>query len=114
MKTFKIKNTSVIKCDCADPERIEEIRRAGFNAEPCMKGANSVKNGIDKIKQHSLYITKRSVDVLKEIKSYKWKEDKDGRVLDEPLKFNDHAMDALRYACGDINTVEIKFREIDL
>ncbi len=26
------------------------------------------------------------------------KEDKDGNILDEPVKFNDHLMDALRYA----------------
>jgi phage terminase large subunit len=44
-----------------------------------------------------LYITKRSINLLKEIRSYKWKTDKDGRVLDEPVKFNDHAMDAGRY-----------------
>jgi phage terminase large subunit len=37
------------------------------------------------------------VNVQKEIKSYKWKTDKDGKVLDEPVKFNDHSMDALRY-----------------
>jgi phage terminase large subunit len=60
-----------------------------------MKGKNSVKNGIDKIKRHSLYITKDSDDLLREIKFYKWKEDKDGNVLDEPVKFNDHLMDAL-------------------
>jgi phage terminase large subunit len=45
-----------------------------------------------------LYITDRSVNLLKEIRSYKWKTDKDGKVLDEPVKFNDHGCDALRYA----------------
>lgn len=113
LKDLKIGTSTEIKCDCADPERIEELRRAGFNAQPCMKGKNSVKNGIDKIKRHSLYITKDSVDVIKEIKFYKWKEDKDGNVLDEPVKFNDHALDGLRYACGDINTTEFKIRELD-
>jgi phage terminase large subunit len=114
LNEFKVPKTKVLKCDCEDPARIEEIRMAGFNAQGCMKGKNSVKNGIDKIKRHSLYVTKRSVNVIKELKSYKWKEDANGHVLDEPVKFNDHGMDALRYACGDINTIEIKFREIDL
>jgi phage terminase large subunit len=32
------------------------------------------------------------------MKSYKWKEDKNGLILDEPVKFKDHLMDAMRYA----------------
>lgn len=113
LKEMKINPTWAVKCDCADPERIEELRRAGFNAQPCMKGKNSVKNGIDKIKRHSLYITKDSVDVIKEVKFYKWKEDKDGNVLDEPVKFNDHSLDAIRYAAGDINETEFVIRELN-
>ncbi len=50
------------------------------------------------VKSMPLFITRRSTNIIKEIKSYKWKTDKDGKVLDEPVKFNDDAMDAMRYA----------------
>jgi phage terminase large subunit len=45
-----------------------------------------------------LLITKSSTNFIKEIKSYKWKVDKENKILDEPVKFNDHLMDAMRYA----------------
>lgn len=81
--------------DAAEPNRIEEIYRAGFNIKAADK---DVKKGIDSIKARGFYICKDSTNLLKEAKSYKWKEDKEQRVLDEPVKFNDHILDALRYA----------------
>jgi phage terminase large subunit len=82
-------------CDAAEPKTIEEICRAGYNA---LSADKDVTEGIRKVKSMPLYITKRSANIIKEIKSYKWKTDKDGKVLDEPVKFNDHLMDAIRYA----------------
>lgn len=81
-------------CDAAEPKTIEELNRAGYSAKPADK---DVTEGIRKVKSLPLYITKRSANLIKEIKSYKWKTDRDGKVLDEPVKFNDHAMDAMRY-----------------
>lgn len=93
-KNLEISNTREIYCDNAEPKTIEELCRANYNAIPADK---DVTEGIRKVKSMPLYITKRSVDVIKEIKSYKWKTDKDGKVQDEPVKFNDHSMDAIRY-----------------
>lgn len=89
-----------IFCDSAEPKTIEELRRAGYNAKESDK---DVSEGIRKVKSLPLFITKRSVNILKEIKGYKWKSDSTGRPVkdrdrDEPVKFMDHAMDALRYA----------------
>jgi phage terminase large subunit len=81
-------------CDNAEPKTIEEIHRAGYNALPADK---DVTEGIRKCKSMPLYITKRSANVIKEAKSYKWRKDKNEKVLDEPVKLNDHAMDAGRY-----------------
>lgn len=89
------KRSGEIFCDAAEPKTIEEICRMGLNAKPADK---SVYDGIQKVKSYPLFITRNSTNLLKEIKSYKWKTDKDGRVLDEPVKFMDHALDALRYA----------------
>lgn len=83
-----------IYADCAEPQRIEEILRAGYNIYPADK---SVNNGIDFLKRQKLFIHSNSTDLIGELKKYKWKEDKNGKILDEPVKFMDHAVDAVRY-----------------
>ena len=89
--------TGEIFCDAAEPKTIEEMARARYNVKPADK---DVWGGIQKVKGMPLYITENSVNLLKEIKNYKWKVDKDGVVKpeEEPVKINDHAMDAMRYA----------------
>jgi phage terminase large subunit len=94
-KILGIDRHKEIFCDAAEPKTIEELRRAGFNAKPADK---DVTEGIRKVKAMPLYITPKSVNLIKELRSYKWRTDKDGKVLDEPVKFMDHASDALRYA----------------
>jgi phage terminase large subunit len=85
-----------IYCDSAEPDRIEELKRAGFKAVPANK---DVKAGIDFIKSRKLFVHQGSVNLLKEIKSYKFKPKGPGgkNEPEEPLKLNDHAMDAARY-----------------
>lgn len=90
--------------DSAEPDRIEEFYKAGFNVQPATK---SVKDGIDYIKQHSLGITSDSVNGIKEKQTYEYKEDKNGNVLDEPVKFNDHFNDAERYGAYSYSKVVI-------
>ena len=97
--------TDTIMADSAEPQRIQEICDAGFNCIGVSKVSHEpnkswVSVGIDRVKRKRLHITKRSVNVLKEIRGYKWKQDKDENVLDEPLKFRDHALDAIRYYIG--------------
>jgi len=81
--------------DSAEPDRIEEIRRAGWNVFPANK---DVKMGIDVVRRQTLYVTKRSVNLIKELRNYCRKKDRAGNVLEEPLKINDHGCDAGRYA----------------
>ena len=84
---------SVVYCDSAEPQRIAELQRAGISARPANK---DVKDGILFLKSRKMHICATSPNMLKEIKSYKFigKENKD--LI--PLKVNDHAMDAMRYA----------------
>lgn len=84
-----------IFADCAEPNRIEEIHNAGFNV---MESDKDVETGIDFCKRKTFYTLASSVDLIKERASYKWRQDKNGNVLDEPVKFMDHLMDAKRYA----------------
>jgi len=82
-----------IYADHAAADKIEDLKRAGFNVH---KADKDVLNGIDFVKRNQLYITKGSTGLRKEAIAYKWKE-KDGVPLDEPVKFNDDGMDAGRY-----------------
>lgn len=102
LKRLDIPVSAPIYADSARPELIYELGSAGFNVYSVKKGEGSVKEGIDFVKRHKLYIHKSSVNTIKEIKSYKWRVDKDERVLDEPVKINDDAMDALRYAFNEL------------
>lgn len=94
-----ISRTSSVTADNARPELINELCSAGFNVYPTKKGTKSVLDGINFLKQHELLVTEGSVNLAKELRTYKWKVDKDDRVLDEPVKLNDHLLDGGRYAC---------------
>lgn len=90
------KRTGVVFCDSGRPDSIVDLQKAGINAREAKK---DVYDGILSVKSRPLYITQRSTNIIKEIKSYKWMKDpKTDIVLDQPVKFNDHAMDAIRYA----------------
>lgn len=88
----------LVIADSVEPDRIKEFRRAGFNIVPCKKGKNSVKFGIDWIKRRKIHIDPSCQNFINEIQTYKYREDKDGNVLDEPVDANNHLMDALRYS----------------
>lgn len=96
-QSVNMSKTVEIFCDSAEPKSIEDIKTYGYNVHPAIK---DVWAGIQKVKSMPLFITANSVNLLREIKAYKWKTDKDGIVLptEEPVKVNDHAVDALRYA----------------
>jgi len=99
LKYFVKNKNAEIYADSAEPDRIKEIERAGFNIRAAKKAKQKVANGIDLLKRKKIYIHETCTNTIKEIQSYKWKEKKDGEILDEPVKFLDHAMDAMRYAC---------------
>lgn len=84
-----------IYCDSAAPDSIEELNRAGFNA---MKAIKDVYEGISKVKSRPLFVTSRSLNLIKELSNYKYMVDiKTGKPTEQPLKYNDHACDAGRY-----------------
>lgn len=80
--------------DAAEPDRIEEFCQAGY---PMEKGIKNVQAKITSTKQTKIHIHPQCVNTLKEIKGYIYKKNNEGVILDEPVKVNDHAMDALAY-----------------
>ena len=98
MKANGINETDEVICDSAEPKSIDELYVHGFNVKPCKKGPDSIVNGISLMKQYRLYVTKNSLNVLKELRNYKWIEDKNGKFLNKPVDAFNHAIDAIRYA----------------
>lgn len=101
MRQLNISSTDTIYADNSRPETIQEVFLGGFNIHPCNKGKGSILAGIDYIKKIPVFITKDSVNLLKEIKSYKWKVNKNEEVLDEPVDINNHCIDAIRYGLNE-------------
>lgn len=85
--------------DSAEPQRIEEFKRAGFKVTQANK---SVKDSLDYLMSKKIHVTRRSSNLINELENYKWKEDREGNSLDEPIKANDHAIDAFRYGAYSV------------
>ncbi len=98
MRGLGVDGHAEIVGDSAEPKSIEEIYRKGFNIKPSNKGAG-IHLGIDIMRRYKLHITKDSLNAIKEFRSYKWVTDKNGQVLNTPVKVNDHLIDAVRYLC---------------
>lgn len=96
-KEIGITPQQMIVADSAEPKSIEDIRRAGFRIEGAKKGADSIRNSIDTLQQYKLNITKRSTNIIKELRNYKWVIDRDGKSTSIPIDSYNHAIDGIRY-----------------
>ena len=90
----------LVIADSAEPKSIDEIKVYGINIIPCKKGKDSVRQGVQLVQDQPISVTKRSINLIKEYRNYLWATDKNGKYLqpNEPIKGNDHCMDAIRYA----------------
>jgi phage terminase large subunit len=97
LRSLGITRAWEIVADSAEPKSIEEIYRLGFNIKPAEKGPDSVRNGIDILKRFKLQVTKDSTNLIKELRSYTWATDKEGKNTGIPIDSFNHACDAMRY-----------------
>lgn len=93
-----ISKATEIFADAAEPKSVDEIGRKvyRYNVKPAYK--KDLLSQIQFLQQFEIYVTTRSLNVIKESRQYKWKEDRDGNAVNEPIDAFNHAMDALRYA----------------
>ena len=85
-------------CDPSSPEYILQIRQAGLNAQAAN---NDVSEGISlvtkNIREGKLFVDPNCKNLIREFLTYCVKEG-----TDKPIKKDDHAVDALRYAIASI------------
>lgn len=93
---------TLVIADSAEPKSIDEIKLYGVNILPAVKGQGSISTGIAFVQNQKISVTSRSINLLKEYRSYMWQQDKNGRFTKDPEEGMDHCMDAIRYALNSI------------
>lgn len=97
-ETYQNMQRALVIADSAEPKSIDEIASYGVPIIAAVKGADSVNQGIQLLQSKKVFITKRSVETLKEYRNYLWMTDKDGKIINEPSPIWNHHMDDIRYA----------------
>lgn len=84
--------------DPAEPDRLEEMRREGIYPREVNKAKDSINHGIDKVREllrrGQLKVFNTCKYTIEEFSTYHYPEDD----KEEPIKEDDHLMDAIRYA----------------
>lgn len=88
--------------DPENPAAVKRMEDLGLNVREVIKNQGSVTSGINKVrelfKQNRLFIHKDCQNLISELEIYRYPDKKEGKNEDEnPIKENDHALDALRY-----------------
>lgn len=84
--------------DSAEPKSIQELVDCGLlGARPSVKGPDSVRVSNDYLAAQKIHIVEGSPNLIKEVRSYVRKKDKDGRFTPEPIGVNDHLVKATVY-----------------
>lgn len=112
MKEAGLTGRDEIVADSAEPKSIAELNRMGYFVKACLKGADSISNGIDILKRYTWNVTRRSAGLRKELLAYKWKTDRNGDMTDQPIDAFNHAIDAVRYAASETLGVRTQPRGI--
>lgn len=97
IKTLRLGNAQIIGDN--EPKSIEDLKRMGHTIKGV--GRKDVKAGLDYMLQRKIKIVSSSLEAIKEFRGYMWKKDNTqaGRFINEPVKINDHCVDAARMVC---------------
>ena len=90
----------VVRCDCAEPRMIRELRARGVQAVGAKKGPGSVAHGIRWLQDLSQIVIDpaRCPNAAREFSAYACRPDGRGGFLAEFPDRDNHTIDALRYA----------------
>ena len=90
-----------IVADSSRPETISHMQKNGFpKIMRAVKGANSVEEGIEWLKNYDIIVHPRCTHTIDELTLYSYKTDPlTNKILPVLEDKNNHVIDALRYAC---------------
>lgn len=92
-----IDGSMLIVADSAEPKSIAEIQAMGFNVEGAEKGPDSLRAGIDLLQTRKIHATEDSPGIISNFRNYTWRQDKNGKSMNEPVDKHNHGIDDLRY-----------------
>jgi len=81
-----------------EPRTIKELKNRGLRIKAAKKGVDSIRQGLGFIRTHEIFIHEDSLQTIKEFREYKYALDSELNPTDKPLDFNNHSVDATRYA----------------
>ncbi len=85
--------------DSAEPRLIKELVSKGVRRlHGSVKGKGSIMHGINFLQGFKIYIHPSCIHTIEEFNTYTFKQDKEGKWLNEPIDENNHIIDALRYS----------------
>jgi len=99
---------ALIVADSSEPKSIDELRQYGLNIIGAQKGRDSVNQGIQYVQGQKIFITKRSINTIKEYRNYLWMTDKNGTIINEPSPIWNHHMDDIRYGMESLKATAPK------
>jgi phage terminase large subunit len=92
-----------IRADSARPETIQFMNKRGFNITPARKGAGSIEEGINFLKNYEIVIHPRCKQSIAEFTYYSYKIDsRTEEVLPILEDKHNHVIDAIRYALENV------------
>lgn len=88
-----------ITSESAEPDKVAEWAQAGFDVRPARKGKGSLMEGINYLKSlPKIHIHKSNCpNAAREFLNFKYKQLKDGTILDEVVEIDDDTIAAVRY-----------------
>jgi len=92
----------MVVCDSAEPKSIAELQSYGLRCIGANKGKDSIVHGIQLVQQQNILVTKRSTNLIKELRGYVWATDRNNQPTGDPIDINNHLMDAMRYGFSHV------------
>lgn len=112
-KAFILDKSQKCVADSAEPKSIKEWQNAGYNIQGAKKGKDSVKVQIGWLNRNKWVIDpEKCPGLANEVQCFKWKEDKEGNPLDEPVAFKDDAIAACRYAIEELTDLNLSIWDV--
>lgn len=85
--------------DSSEPKSIDSISRKGVKICGAVKGADSIRAGIDYLSEYEIIVNSHLVEFMTEFGNYSWAVDKKtGKATNKPIDDFNHFIDSLRYA----------------
>jgi len=93
-----------ITADSSNPQSISYMSKHGFpKIKPSVKGAGSVEEGIEFLKNYDIVVHPRCANVIRELSTYSYEvDDKTNDILPKLEDKKNHTIDSLRYAVEGI------------